>query len=331
MKILFYILLLFTVVVFTACSSKEVYKPVFVQDDWKHFGDSNVTINDISANAALVENHKVLVDKKVIDIKIPKTHKLLGYSDGWILSSSIDGNLTLVYAADRNMTEEFDLKRTIATASVKNDLLAVLFSNNEMALYSIASKSLLLKEQGEAPIVVNSKIVKPYFKDDLVIFSTLDGKIVIINSKEKKKLRSVIVSSEKHFNNVIYFNLIDNKIIAATGHKILSLSQKEIRSAYDIRNIVADDKSIYLATKQGEIISLTSDLQQNAKLKFPFAHFLGMIISGDKLYVLEKEGYIIEISKDLLKYTVYEVDIDDGYVYIDDKIFFVDNKYISVE
>ncbi|PLY16212.1 MAG: hypothetical protein C0628_01220 [Sulfurimonas sp.] len=331
MKILFYILLLFTVIVFSACSSKEVYKPVFVQDDWKHFGDSNVTINDISANAALVENHKVLVDKKVIDIKIPKTHKLLGYSDGWILSSSIDGNLTLVYAADRNMTEEFDLKRTIATASVKNDLLAVLFSNNEMALYSIASKSLLLKEQGEAPIVVNSKIVKPYFKDDLVIFSTLDGKIVIINSKEKKKLRSVIVSSEKHFNNVIYFNLIDNKIIAATGHKILSLSQKEIRSAYDIRNIVADDKSIYLATKQGEIISLTSDLQQNAKLKFPFAHFLGMIISGDKLYVLEKEGYIIEISKDLLKYTVYEVDIDDGYVYIDDKIFFVDNKYISVE
>ncbi|QHG91002.1 hypothetical protein CVO_03720 [Sulfurimonas sp. CVO] len=331
MKILFYILLLFTVIVFSACSSKEVYKPVFVQDDWKYFGDSNVTINDISANAALVENHKVLVDKKVIDIKIPKTHKLLGYSDGWILSSSIDGNLTLVYAADRNMTEEFDLKRTIATASVKNDLLAVLFSNNEMALYSIASKSLLLKEQGEAPIVVNSKIVKPYFKDDLVIFSTLDGKIVIINSKEKKKLRSVIVSSEKHFNNVIYFNLIDNKIIAATGHKILSLSQKEIRSAYDIRNIVADDKSIYLATKQGEIISLTSDLQQNAKLKFPFAHFLGMIISGDKLYVLEKEGYIIEISKDLLKYTVYEVDIDDGYVYIDDKIFFVDNKYISVE
>jgi len=331
LKILFYILLLFTVIVFSACSSKEVYKPVFVQDDWKHFGDSNVTINDISANAALVENHKVLVDKKVIDIKIPKTHKLLGYSDGWILSSSIDGNLTLVYAADRNMTEEFDLKRTIATASVKNDLLAVLFSNNEMALYSIASKSLLLKEQGEAPIVVNSKIVKPYFKDDLVIFSTLDGKIVIINSKEKKKLRSVIVSSEKHFNNVIYFNLIDNKIIAATGHKILSLSQKEIRSAYDIRNIVADDKSIYLATKQGEIISLTSDLQQNAKLKFPFAHFLGMIISGDKLYVLEKEGYIIEISKDLLKYTVYEVDIDDGYVYIDDKIFFVDNKYISVE
>jgi outer membrane protein assembly factor BamB len=331
LKILFYILLLFTVIVFSACSSKEVYKPVFVQDDWKYFGDSNVTINDISANAALVENHKVLVDKKVIDIKIPKTHKLLGYSDGWILSSSIDGNLTLVYAADRNMTEEFDLKRTIATASVKNDLLAVLFSNNEMALYSIASKSLLLKEQGEAPIVVNSKIVKPYFKDDLVIFSTLDGKIVIINSKEKKKLRSVIVSSEKHFNNVIYFNLIDNKIIAATGHKILSLSQKEIRSAYDIRNIVADDKSIYLATKQGEIISLTSDLQQNAKLKFPFAHFLGMIISGDKLYVLEKEGYIIEISKDLLKYTVYEVDIDDGYVYIDDKIFFVDNKYISVE
>lgn len=331
MKILFNTLFLSALIVFTACSSKEVYKPSYVQDEWKGVKDSDAAIKNISSNAALVEDQKVLVSGKVLDITISKTHKLLGYSDGWVMSSSIDGNLTLAYAYDKNMTKEFELKRTIAAAAVKNDILAVLFTNNEMALYSVTDKSLLLKEQGDAPIVIDSKIVKPYFKDDLVLFSTLDGKIVIINSETKKKLRTVIVSSEKHFNNIIYFNLLDNKIIAATGHKILSLSQKEVRLAYDIKGATADDKNIFIATKQGDIISLTSDLQQNAKLKFPFAHFLGMIVSGENLYVLEKEGYIIEISKDLLKYTVYEVDIDDGYVYIDDKIFFVGNKYISVE
>ena len=168
-------------------------------------------------------------------------------------------------------------------------------------------------------------------RDDIVIFSTLDGKIVVINSKIKKKLRTIIVSSEDYFNNIIYFNLVNNKIITATGHKLLSLAEQEIRVSYDIRSVLSDDKNVFIATKQGEIISLTSELQQNAKLKFPFAHFLGMIVSNDKLYALEKEGYIIEISKDFSKHSIYDVNIDDGYVFISDKIFYVGDEYISVK
>ena len=331
MKILFLTLLIFTATVFTACSSKEVYKPIHVVDDWKKSGKSEIRIKNMSPDAALLEDQKVLALNKVVDVKIPETDKLLGYSDGWIISANIDGNLTLQNAQDTSIAEKFELKRTIATASVKDDILAVLFTNNEMALYSISKKTLLLKEQGEAPIVVNAKIVKPYFRGNIVLFSTLDGKVVVINSKIKKKLRTMIVSSEEYFNNVIYFDLIDNKIIAATGHKMLSVAKKEIRANYDIRTVVSDGKNIFIATKQGEIISFTSELQQNAKLKFPFAHFLGMIVSDDKLYVLEKEGYLIEISKDLSKYSVYSADISDGYVFITDKMFYVDDEYISVE
>ncbi|MFA5455491.1 MAG: hypothetical protein WC272_09245 [Sulfurimonas sp.] len=331
MKSLLIILISLTALVFSACSSKEVYKPTVVADDWKHSGSSDVTINGISQDAALVDDRKVLAEGKVIDVTVPQSDKLLGYSNKWVISSNIDGNLTLQNSSDNKKIERFNLKKSIATASVEDDTLAVLFADNEMALYSLSTKSLLLKEQGDAPIVVNSKIVKPFFRDDLVIFSTLDGKIVIINAKIKKKLRTIIVSSEEHFNNIIYFNLVDNKIIAATGHKILSLAKEEVRGAYDIRSAVSDDKNIFIATKQGEIISLTSDLGQNAKLKFPFAHFLGLILSGEKLYVLEKEGYIIEISKDLSKHTVHQVDMDDGYVYIDGKVFFVHDEYISVE
>ncbi|MCF6309429.1 MAG: PQQ-like beta-propeller repeat protein [Sulfurimonas sp.] len=331
LKVLFLVLITLTATIFTACSTKEVFKPIDVAGNWKNFGSSEVTIKDISPDAALVEDRKVLATDKVLDVKIPQNHKLLGYSDGWVISASIDGDLTLQSANDSTRIEKFELKRTIAIASVKDDVLAVLFTNNEMALYSIATKTLLLKEQGDAPIVVNSKIVKPYFRDDIVIFSTLDGKIVVINSKIKKKLRTIIVSSEDYFNNIIYFNLVNNKIVTATGHKLLSLAEKEIRANHDIRNVLSDDKNIYIATKQGDIISLTSELKQNAKLKFPFAHFLGMIVSDDKLYVLEKEGYIIEISKDFSKYTVYDVSINDGYVFISDKIFYVDDEYISVE
>ena len=319
------------VIFFSACGSKEVFKPISIVDDWEHSGSSDVTIKSISQNAALIEDRKILVDGKIVDIFIAEDEKLLGESDGWVLSSNIDGNLTLQNIADKKSVEKFNLKKTIATASVKKDTLAVLFSDNEMALYSIKSKTLLLKEQGNPPIVVNSKIVKPYFRDELVIFATLDGKVVIINEATKKRLRTIIVSTEEHFNNIIYFNLLDNKIIAATGNKILSLSQDEIRLPFDIRSIAADDKNIYIATKQGEIISLTSDLKENARLKFPFAHFLGLILNDGKLYALEKEGYLIEMPIDLSSSSIYEADVEDGYVYINNKIFFVHDEYISVE
>lgn len=334
MNILKFSLIVFislTALIFGGCGSKEVFKPLHVADDWEYSGSSDVVIEKIAQDAALVEDRKVLAEGKVFDVTISEEKKLLGYSSGWAISSDIDGNLTLQSVSDNKSIENFSLKKTVASASVEGDMLAVLFADNEMALYSIAEKNLLLKEQGDAPIVVTSKIIKPFFRDDLVIFSTLDGKVVIINAKTKKKLRTIIVSSEKHFNNIVYFDLVDNKIIAATSHKILSLAQEEVRSAHDIRCVTSDGKNIFVATKQGEIISLTPELQQNAKLKFPFAHFLGVIISKDKIYALEKEGYIIEISKDLLTYTVYEADMEDGYVHIDGKIFFVHDEYISVE
>lgn len=316
---------------FSACSSKKVYEPSHVKDDWKKSQSSGFSVKDIAHGAALLEDSKLLVEGKVLDITVDKDKRVIGYSDGWVISSDIDGNMILQHTHESKRVEKFSLKRTVAAASIKGDTLAVLFSNSEMALYSISDKSLLLKEQGDAPVVINAKVVPPLFRDDLVIFSTLEGKVVIINAKTKKKLRSVIVSSEEHFNNIIYLSLVDNKIIAATGHKILSLAQKEIRLPFDIRAVLADGKEIFVATKQGEIVSLTPDLQQNAKLKFPFAHFLGMIASGDKIYVLEKEGYLLEISKDLSEHAVYEVDLDEGYVFIHDKTFFVDDEAISVK
>jgi len=175
------------------------------------------------------------------------------------------------------------------------------------------------------------RIVNPYFMNGLVIFSTLDGKIIIVNTKLKKKLRTVIISSSDYFNNVIDFHIVDNKIIAATDSKILSLTKKEIRQKYEIRNIAYDEKVIYITTKQGEVIALTPDLQVLSKVKFPFAHFLGLISRCEKLYTLDKEGYVITINKITFDYKVQELDFDDGFVLTGDNLFYVNDKKILVE
>jgi hypothetical protein len=320
-----------SILFFVGCSTKEVYTPKSVKGEWKSYADLNGTIADISSDVAMLDNRQVLLKDGFSNIVVEKSFRVLGSSDGWVLSSSIDGQLIMDYIGDASKRKHFNLKKTIAGASVEGDILAVLFADNELALLSISKHALLLKVQGNPVVAVDDRIINPYFMKDLVIFSTLDGKVVIINHKLKKKLRTTIVSSEENFNNIIYFNFIDKKLVAATGSKILSMAQKEIRVDYEIRDVVYDNNNIYIATKQGEIISLTPDLQVNAKVKFPFAHFLGLISYKDKLYALEKEGYLIEISKDLLKYDVYEVDIDDGYVFVGDKKFYVDGEYISVE
>ena len=311
---------------FSACSSKRVYEPESVVSSWDNQGSIQSPIVDVTSDVALLENRKVLTTTKTLDVQVDESYRLLATTDGWVISSTIDGKLKLQYTDSSDLVENFQLKKTIAGASVKDDILAVLFADNEMALYSISSKELLLREQGGDVIAVDSRIVNPYFMNDLVMFATLDGKIIILNSKLKKKLRTVIVSSEDNFNNVIYFNILDNKIIVATAYKILSMGKKEIREKYEIRNVANDGNNIFITTKQGDIVSLTSDLQLNAKLKFPFAHFLGLIIHNDKIYALEKEGYLIELSKDLQQYSIYEVEIEDGYIFAANNIFYIDDE-----
>ena len=321
-----------SIILFSGCSTKEVFEPKVVAQDWKKYGDSNLSIVDVSSNVALLENRTLLTKDSIIKLEIGKNQRVLTNNQKWIISSKVDGNLTLSNKDDQNISIIFELKKTIATASTDKNILAVLFADDEIALYNIKNRSLLFKEQGGKSLAIDSRIVAPFFMNELVIFSTLDGKIIIVNTQLKKRLRTIIVSSKNNFNNIIYCNLIDNKIIAATNTAMLSLASKEIRAKYEIRNIIYDHKELFITTKQGEVIALNSNLDLITKTKFPFAHFLAMLEKDDKLYLLEKEGYMIVLDKkDMTKYSVHPVDIEDGYLFVGDNIFYIDDTFISIQ
>jgi len=319
------------VLLLSACSTKRVFEPENVADDWEKYGQMDEAIVDTSLNVALLEDGSVLTQDGRVQMQVREDERVISYSDGWVVTATIDGNLTLTSSQNTSKIENLNLHKTVASASVKEDTLAVLFADNELALYSIQAKKAFFRDQGAESLALNRKIVNPYFLDDLVVFSTLDGKVVIVNAKKKKKLRTAIVSADDKFNNIIYFQMIDNKVVAATGYKILAMSDKEIRAKYDIRTMVYDGANIFVATKQGEIVSLTPSLQLNGKIKFPFAHFLGMISSKDKLYVLEKEGYVIVLNKNMKEYTIHEADVEDGYVFVTNKAFYVNDESIVVK
>jgi hypothetical protein len=318
------------IVLFSACSTKEVYEPKVLSSDWEHTSAMQSALIDRASNVALLENRHVLTKDGELDLRVEKGFRVIGISDKHLISASIDGNLSIV-SLDGKEKEQISLKKTVAAASIKANMLAVVFANNDIALYDLQSKKILFKEQGGRSIVNDMRIVNPYFLDELVLFATLDGKIIVVNTKLKKRLRTILVSSEEYFNNIIYFNILENKILTASSYKLLAMAQKELRKKYEIRNILFDKSLIYITTKEGEIIALTPSLQVDSKIKLPFAHFLGMIDHNGKLYILEKEGYMIVVDKKTFAYSVHEVDIDDGFVFVGKDLFYVDDRKISIE
>jgi hypothetical protein len=315
----------------SACSTKEVFEPKTLGDDWEKSASISDDIIDTAANVALLDNRHVLTKEGELNITIPQNQRVISLSDGKIISAAIDGNLTITDVKEAT-SKSYNLKKTIAAASIEGNILAVVFANNDIGLYDTQSKAMIFKEQGGKAIANDRRIVNPFFYNDLVMFPTLDGKIIIVNITAKKRLRTSIISSENYFNNVIFFKLADNKLLGATSYKLLALSKKELRQKYEIRNIVVDEKRIYLTTKQGEVLALTPDLQVESKIKFPFAHFLGMIAHNNKLYILEKEGYLIVVDKKNFDYSIHEVDIDeDAFVFVGDDVFYVADEKIILE
>ncbi|MBN2870430.1 MAG: hypothetical protein JXK04_05690 [Campylobacterales bacterium] len=319
-------------VLFSGCSHKEVFKPENVKGEWRNAGHLTSSIRQVTPSAALLDNGNLLASEGEKKFKIPENHRLVNASDTWVITESEDGNMVLFPSEGIGEHVTFEFKRGIAAASIQDDIVAVLFANNEMALYSLETKKLLFKEASNAAVAVDARIANPFFLKELVLFLALDGKIVIVNSQTKQVLRSVVVSSEEYFNNITYLNVIDNNLVASTGYGILALSQKEAREKYDIRNIAYTSEGIWITTKQGEIIALSPTLQFRAKKKFPFAHFVGISVQNDRVYALEKEGYMIALSKNLLTYDVYDVDLqDDDKVFAGEGRFYFDDRYINIK
>lgn len=340
----------------SGCSTKEYYKPEKTVNSWPVCKEPRFSAESIvgesphkdeiptwpvckragvhlaskGAEGAVAKKGWVVDKEGITGFKIPDDQRYLGLSDGWILYTGIDGNLTLRHQDD-NRSVVLPLEKTVAAASVQGDYVAVLFASNDMGIYRLSTKKSYFKAQGTPATAVDVRIARPYFLGTLVVFPTLDGRFTVVDVENKEILRSTVVSSEPYFDNIFYFNVIGDTMVAATQHRLFSLSDKERRAKYDLRDVTFNGEGIWIATKEGEVIHLTDGLQVVSRQKFPFAHFLGMIVGKQKLYLLEKEGYLIVMDKAMTQTEVYAVKLDDGVSYTSTEGFYVRDKIITVE
>lgn len=346
----------FSLLLLSGCSSKEYYEPEKTVNNWPVCKEPRFSAESIvgetprkdkfpvwppcerarvhlaykNAQGAVAEKGQVIDSEGMTDFKIPAGTTFLGESDGWTLYTGIDGNVTL-HRGNPDETVVLPLEKTVAAAAVHGDYVAVLFASNDMGIYKLSTRKSYFKTQGSPATAVDVRVARPYFLGNLVVFPTLDGRFVVVDYENKELLRSTVVSSETYFDNVFYFNVIEDTMVAATQNRLFSLSDKERREKYDLRDVVFDHDGIWLATKEGKVIHLDTALQPIAEQKFPFAHFLGMIVGKEKIYLLEKQGYLIVLDKALAHSDVYSVKLDDGVSYTSKHAFYVRDKIITVE
>ncbi|GAA8912847.1 plasminogen-binding protein PgbB [Helicobacter pylori] len=196
------------------------------------------------------------------------------------------------------------------SASVKGNFLAVVLADNSANLYDITSQKLLFSEKGSPSTTINSLMAMPIFMDTVVVFPMLDGRLLVVDyvHGNPTPIRNIVISSDKFFNNITYLIVDGNNMIASTGKRILSVvSGQEFNYDGDIVDLLYDKGTLYVLTLDGQILQMDKSLRELNSVKLPFASLNTIVLNHNKLYSLEKRGYVIEVDlNDFNSYNVYK-------------------------
>lgn len=313
---------------FTACSSKKYYEPENVSNRIELNKESmSSSISAMNKIGATLESKKIITKDGLSDSKLPEGFDFLNITD--------DGRIIATNYIDKILigNEEKVLKDVVVAASLKNGKLALVYSNNTIELIDINTSKTLFKEYLEISLANDTRITNPYFMGNLILFPTLNGKVIIVSSITNESVKNISVDPDNEFNNIISLNVIESSqtLIVASPNKIVSISPKEILSKeYEIRDIIVNKEDVYLATIDGRIIKLTPNLNEVSSKKYKYAKFHALAFT-DSLYAVESQGFLINIKEDFKEDSVFNFSFDneEKMIAIGNRIYFNSN-YITL-
>lgn len=228
-------------------------------------------------------------------------------TQGCAISASLKGNL-LAFVTTDNTSHIISLESSTDFANVdltKDESADKDFENSGENSESYKS---VFSQKGSAVLAVNQLIAAPLFLDSLVVFPTLDGRILVVSLQNYETQRNIIVSSEKFFNNIIYLQGDDVRIFAATPKKLISIvSGQQFSYQEDIKDITFANGYLYALTLEGKIAQLDHTLREVNTKKFEYASLEGMSVANNVLYTYEKNGsFIIALDLENFSHKVYQ-------------------------
>lgn len=319
---------LLSVFLFTACSGKKYFEP----------GDtsSNIELNEKSIPAtiksfnkigATLEDNKVITKNGISQNELPEGFEFLNLTeDGRIIATNYIDKI-LIGNQERKVSE------VVVAASLRNEKLALIYSNNSMELIDINTNKTLFKEYLPISLANDTRITNPFFMGNLILFPSLNGRVIIVSSVNNEAVRNISVDPDSQFNNIIYIGVIESNqtLIVASPNRVVSISPRDVISKeYDLRDIIVNNNDIYIATIDGQIIKLNATLDQVAKKKYKYAKIHALAFS-DSLYAVESQGFLINIDENFDKDVIYDFSFDneERMIAIGNKIYF-GSDYITL-
>ena len=313
---------------FTACSSKKYFEPEDVSSKIELNKESmSSSITSMNKIGATLKDGKIINEKGISSFNLPKGFDFLNVSsDGKIIATN---HINKILIGD----QERITKDVVVAASLKDNKLALIYSTNTLELIDISTNKTLFKDYQTISLANDTRITNPYFMGNLILFPTLNGKIIIVSASNYEVIKNISVDPDKQFNNIISLNVIENSqtLIVASPNKIVSISPKEVISKdYEVRDIIVRNDDIYLATIDGQIIKLNSNLVEISKKKYRYAKIHALAYSNS-LYAVESQGFLINLNQDLSDDKIYKFSFnnEERMIAIGNKIYY-GSKYITL-
>lgn len=320
-----HILLLVTLAfIFAGCSSKEFYEPEDTVGDYDNTTASlNGDIISMNKDGATLDSGEIITKRGVSKFTLPEGYSFLNISNDIVIASNYKDKILL----DK---KEIEVGGVVVAAALKKNKLALLFSDNSIQIYNTDTKKILLKEYFAHSFVNDTRIANPYFMENIILFPTLDGKIIVVADSTNKIVKNIVVDANGQFNNIIFLNVINDTLVAATANKVISVGDGVLNlKDYSIRDIISKGSNIYLATIDGQIIKTDISLNIMDRKKFKYAKIYALAY-GTSLYALESQGYLINISEDFKSEKIYDFSFDNEQkvIALEDTIYYNDEYII---
>lgn len=316
----------FFIIVFTGCSSKQYYEPENTSNFKENTLNLGASIIDVNSDGATLENYKFLSNKGILN-NVKENYKFLNFSDDTVIAA--DSNAS-IYLKSKIIDKTIQFDKNIISAAKDKNLLAFTSVDNSITLYNLDTKQVLFKDYLKASFINNIKISNPIFLSTVVLYPTLDGKIIIVDLQKNTIVKTINIDPKSDINNVIFIKEINNILVAATSKKLFTFVEGKVNlKDIDVQNIIVHKKDIYVATLDGEIIKYDFSLNKIASKKFKFAK-INALAFGTYLYALESQEFLIRINEDFKDVKIFDFsfDTEEKVIAIDNKIYFNDEYII---
>lgn len=325
-------ILLASIFILGGCETKRQYfEPLQTAGYIKYDGNLPASLADVQRQGATLENGQIITKKGLLDVKIPENFTFLGADSERYLASSRDSRLVIVDSSSKIIYER-EFEAIVASAALGKNKLALVLGDNTSLIIDIDTNSVLFEKKGDAVYAHDAKIAAPYFLSGLVVFPTLDGKLLIVDLGSNTVIRDIVVRSEKFFSNIIYLDVLGDRLVAATKKRVVSISPKNMTFLDDeIRDVIILEDRVLIFTKDGRIVLSDADLKVLKEKKYEFASFIGTLY-GKYAYIVERQGYLIAVDLDLISSNIYKLPDDiSSFIYTSDDKLYYKNKYFILD